>query len=353
MWKHVHWKREPLNRLSLSPRPCCFPWSFQRGKACYALLSLEYICRDVWASISHTQWNLKVSILLPTWQCAHAISVLDLPHCCTEHAVVCLAVGLLWCACEGFWWVFDHSNLCHWLAWCQCHWQCVVLHGSENIFSLVSMSKGSLYQCPMTSCHPSMWHAEGQLSIFDKCTKCFRFSQESCNMEHYLQKPKIMGSQTNQLAVSFGHVSHHWKCKLMSGETNHVAISSFLNSFWCFGHSAFASPCSKVFLCPAFLCKKCDKTGRYQTSDIYHWSGSWNTWQTWYWNYLSWGSQIRHEVSVNSFFLQDCCYFLISALKSQQAEKLPPAFLLMKHDWSILPMGRTLLSSRAWGWWWL
>jgi hypothetical protein len=46
-------------------------------------------------------------------------------------------------------------------------------------------------------------------------------------------------------------------------------------------------------------------------------------------------------------------YFLVSALKSQQAEKLPPAFLLMKHDWSILPLGRILLSSRAWGWWWL
>ncbi len=272
MWKHVHWKREPLNRLSLSPRPCCFPWSFQRGKACYAWLSLEYLCRDIWASISHTQWNLKVSILLSTWQCAHAISVLDLLHCCTEHVVVCLAVGLLWCACEGFWWVFDHSNLCHWLAWCQCHWQCVVLHGSENIFSLVSISNGSLYQCWMTSCHHSlivMQHAEGQFSIFDKCIKCFRFSQESCNMAHYLQKPKIMGSQTNQLAVSCGHVSHHWKCKLMSGETNHVAISSLLFSFWCFGHSAFASPCSMGFLCPAFLCKKCDKTGRYQTLDIY------------------------------------------------------------------------------------
>jgi hypothetical protein len=25
----------------------------------------------------------------------------------------------------------------------------------------------------------------------------------------------------------------------------------------------------------------------------------------------------------------------------------------MKHGWSILQMGRTLLSSRAWGWWWL
>jgi hypothetical protein len=52
-------------------------------------------------------------------------------------------------------------------------------------------------------------------------------------------------------------------------------------------------------------------------------------------------------------FYEICCYFLISALKSHQAEKLPPAFLLMEHDWSLLPMGRTLLSSRAWGWWWL
>jgi hypothetical protein len=25
----------------------------------------------------------------------------------------------------------------------------------------------------------------------------------------------------------------------------------------------------------------------------------------------------------------------------------------MEHDWIILPMGRTLLSSRAWGWGWL
>ncbi len=63
--------------------------------------------------------------------------------------------------------------------------------------------------------------------------------------------------------------------------------------------------------------------------------------------------KFQHECSLNSFFLWDCCYFLISALKSQQAEKLPPAFLLMEHDWSILSMGRTLLSSEAWGWWWL